>query len=505
MSKLTKRDFDDYLGKDNFYNEEDKEQFYRKLNPSKGWKKHWIPQTITVAMVIGIFLLAVQLYQGNLPFTSTEINEEGNDSTPETVEETDWSSWIVAESTEDVDAFYENTIPGFRIAEELNQVIDINQKHALTDNVSLYIDKAWYHEDKIHLFYSMDLVNDEIVTNNHETGVITEFQFDGDSESSLPLASPSSWSGVVFSDAFNNKLYRVSTITLEEEEQLLKQEQLTASFAIDAHNEDVTLSEIELPVSYGKETITSNSINDSIQTANSNITLTRYDKGADKGYLYFTVDSTMGQEIEFLNGFIKIGNGEDIYLMDRTIGVHKDTFVLDIPELVTEEVTIDFEYVSMIEKEDTIDLSIDVSNYDHSVAEDFSEITMNQKVDEVFNTEIYLESITYDELGVTVGMTTETIEPSNSANLHLTSIVPVLADWGSWMTNKIEATNDNGETTTENHFHSIGKYVEDDNYRIHTFGLVWSFIQDANEVNFTIKDLSIGEDINQTITIPIQD
>ncbi|SET22089.1 hypothetical protein SAMN05216389_10734 [Oceanobacillus limi] len=473
------------------------------------WKKHWILQTLTAAIVIGLFIVGIQIYQGESPFFSTSDEEEIIDSKPE--ENTDWSNWISAESIIDVDAFYQSTIPGLRIAEELNQVVEINQKYPLNNDVFLYIDKAWYHEDKIHLFYSMDLSDDEIVTNNLETGVLYDFLLHKENDSTIKLKtdSPSPWSGVVFNDVFNSKVYRVSTITLEDAKQLAGREQLTTTFSIDLYHNEVTLPEIQLPVAYGNQEISSSYLKEWRETMNSTIVLERYDKGADKGYIYGSIESEMGQEIENLHGTITLNNGDRIPIKERIIDLHENEFVIEITELTTESVSMEFDYLSMIEKEDTIDIPIDVSEYEGSVFGDPVEETMKVGVDNVYNTNIILRSLTFDDKGLTVGISTEKVNSNGSSQLNISSITPEKHNERSDSLNIISAVDNHGESakehdllSAEHHQLSSGDELEND---ILTFGIAKGFIEGKEEITAHIRRLSIGEEFEWNVEIPKQE
>ncbi|WP_010096542.1 hypothetical protein [Ornithinibacillus scapharcae] len=498
MSKLTKKDFDDYLGIESYHTKEDHERFYRNIQTSKGRNFYWLPKSLTAALIIGLFVVGTQFLLGNIPFISSDDNESDSE------EKTDWSLWKEADSLHDVDYFYDAIIPGLKIARERNQVIDINQKHSLNDEVRLYIDKAWFHEDKIYLFYSMDLLTDDFVEKNHQTGSIDDFvllEKDG-TNIKLKTDSPSPWSGIVFHDSFNNKLYRVATITLEDEKLLAEADQLTASFSIDAHHEEVSLSNIELPVAYGDETITSRALNESFQTLHSYISFKRFDKSADTGYLFGVVDSDLGQEVETLHGTITLDNGEEIYLTDRLTVLYDGEFILDLPELAHENVSIDIDYLSMLEKEKTIDIPIDLSDYHKEGSENVIEQskTINEPIAELGNTNILLRSIHFDNQGVTVTISTNKIATDLPTQINFYSFFPESAGWG--FPNSLNAVDNNGEEAEDYHFHSMSDSGESNEF---TFGLTRKFIENKEHVTISISNLSIGEEFEWNAEISKQD
>jgi hypothetical protein len=495
MSKLSKEDFDEYLGNESFYNEEDKERFYRNIQSTKGWKRHWVPQTITLALLVGLFVIGVQFFQGNMPITSTD-EEEATES------KTDWSLWKEATSTKDVEAYYDATVPGYRIAREFNQVIDLNQKHALNDEITLYMDKAWYHEDKIYLFYSMDLTNEEVVEENHLTGNISDFLLYKEDGSTVQLETENSspWSGMYLSDAFNNKLYRVATILLEDENQLSSMKELTASFSIDAHNEEATVNEVNIPVSYGSEVITSNDLNESHFSLHSQFNLKRFDMSNGKGYLFGSVQSDLGQKLESIYGEFRNSHGEKISVMERINPLYEGEFLIEIPELAENDISLVLDHLFIQENEESIQISIDVSDYDGSVSEDPVEKEMDQYMDEVNNMYVFLRSLRFDQQGVTIGITAKPSAQDATAKLFLISFVPKVAGLG--FPNTVTALSDNGEAAKEHHFLYSSNEVGSD---IHTFGLRKAFIVDANELAITIDNLLFGEEFNWEVEIPKQD
>lgn len=493
MSKLTKKDFDDYLGIDCYHTKEDKELFYRNIHPSKGRNSHWLPKALTAVLIIGLFVVGAQLYMGNI--TLSTINKEDSPSS----EKTDWSLWKKAESLQDIDNYYDATIPGLKIARERNQVIDVDQKHLLNDKTSLYIDKAWFHEDKIYIFYSMELLKDELVEKNHQTGSIYNFvlhQKDG-STVKLKTESPGPWSGIVFDDTFNNKLYRATTITLDDEILVDGVNQITTSFSIDAHHDEVTLTDINLPVEYGNEVITSSPLNESFQTPHSYISLKRFDKSAETGYLFGLVDSELGQEIENLQGTITLASGEEIYLIERLTVLHDGEFVLNLPELAKENISIDINYLSIIEKEKSIDFSIDLSDY---VEDKSVEKPMNKPITELGNTNIVLKNISYSDRGVTFTFSTSKMATHEPTQINFYSLVPAAA----WLDfpNILNAVDNNGEKAKEYHFHSMN---EGGDSEVFTFGLTEQFIKDKDHVTVSISNILIEEEFEWNVEIPKQD
>lgn len=494
MSKLTKKDFDDYLGLESYHTKEDQERFYRNIQPSKGRKSHWLPKTLSAALIIGLFVVGAQFYMGNVPLATS--NQE--DSISE--EKKDWTLWKKAESLQDVDNYYDATIPGLRIARERDQVIEVNQKHPLNDEVSLYIDKAWFHEDKIYLFYSMDLLKDEVVEKNHQTGSIYDFvlyQKDG-STVKLKTESPGPWSGMVLDDTFNNKLYRVTTITLDDDT-LDGVDEITTSFTIDAHHDEVTLTDIKLPVQYGDEDITSSSIDESFQSPYSYISFKRFDKSAETGYLFGLIDSELGQEIDILHGNITLANSKKIPLTDRLTVLHDGEFVLDLPELTKENISIDINHLYMIEKERSVDFPIDLSDYVEGKSMDKP---MNKLITELElgDNNIFLRNVSYNDFGVTVSFSVSNMTYHKRTQINFDSLVPGLE--GTDFPNNLNAVDNNGEKAKEHHFHTINNRGDSD---VFTFELTKQFIKDKDYVTVSITNILMEEEFEWSVELPKPD
>jgi hypothetical protein len=292
----------------------------------------------------------------------------------------------------------------------------------------------------------------------------------------------------------------VAIILLEDENQLSSMKELTASFSIDAHNEEATVTEVNIPVSYGSEVITSNEINESHNSFHSQFYLKRYDKSAGKGYLFGSVQSDLGQKLESIYGEFRNSNGEKISVMERINPLYEGEFFIEIPELSENDISMVLDHLFIQENEESLQISIDVSDYKGSVSEDHVEKEMDQYMDEVNNMYVYLRSLRFDQQGVTVGISTEQSAQDDTAQIHFSSFFPKVAGWS--FPNSLTAVADDGEEAKEYHFLQTSYEVGSE---INTFGLTKSFIKDKDEVTISIGDLSFGEEFNWEIDIPKQD
>ncbi|SET21857.1 hypothetical protein SAMN05216389_10726 [Oceanobacillus limi] len=426
MSKLSKKDFDNYLGKDAYYSNQDKERFYNTLHQPTGYKKHWFPQLLTAAFLIGILIVGVQFLKDDIPSLSTTSNPNGPGY--------DLGEGILSvHSQDEVDSFYQEKVPGLKQAEELGLLTTIDDTISLTNDSSLHIEKIWYHSLGMEIFYSIDLPDADLSNKKLTAPGITDLWINGDSDENIPkqyvsITEDSLYprEGVIYNGRFYHHI-RTNKILGSGDRQLNKIEQsVQTNLTIYLFDEEITLNNIEIPIYYDKEndepTITTR-LSEGIKDDLVSIKFNRMDIGINYNHIYGNINIPDKYKLNRITGSY-LNEKDNQYQQIHGIPneFEPDSFRLSIPafETVPEELELRLGSV-VLSGNESFEFSLDVSDYQDNLSKTTSKrygYTEPRKVGQIQDTAIYLESALYDHRGIFLTLRYDPLNENQELSLY---------------------------------------------------------------------------------------
>lgn len=495
MSKLSKEDFDAFLGKESFYSEQDKDRFFNKLNTTPKRKRNWFPQLVSAIAIFGVFYAGFQVIQEGFPFTSS------SDQIKETQE------YKTVDSKEEVDTYYENMTPGLERAEELGLVTEVDKTDPITEKSSLHIEKIWYNSDEIFVFYSISLPNLDRISEEQAAPQITSFYLQPDNADRFPgqlldlyTKNMGPREGIIY----NNRFYhRATSIQIENKanEPLNQFDGLvTANITVNQFGEKVKVPDVEIPIHYNKkqEPTFSSSINQTIKSQNVTFTFDRIDIGVTKNYLYGKVDGP--NDLHQIKGTITTQSGKSQTILGSNPSDDKpNSFVFRIPAFnsIPKKINIDIDSVSFV-GDDSFEFSLDVSDYEEKLLISSNEYEENahKKITEIKNTAIYLNKLFYDERGIDFSIMYEPENPNQAVQLMET-----IPSTGEFQAKRdlpvlVSAENEKGKPA------EFGERGSGPGQQFDLF-LAKSFVESSEKVDITIENLLYNVKIEDSISFSI--
>ncbi|WP_164670484.1 DUF4179 domain-containing protein [Virgibacillus doumboii] len=494
MSKLSRKDFDDYIGKDSFYSEQDKERFFKRLRQSERKKKNWFPQLMTAAIALLILFAGMQFIQNGLPFQSAG--------------DKDYGAWKVADSKEEVTAYFKSRTPGLELAEEKGLVSEINKSIPLEGKSDLKIEKIWYNSEEIFVFYSIGIPNPEIMKNQETAPHITQFYVQSDENGQYPNQNLSVYAkqtgpqdGIIYNDRF---YHRATMMPIRDQSHnVISQidDIITAIITVNLFNESQDTQEVKLPINFdqSEETVASSSIDKTIHAGNASLTIDRIEMRVSQTVLYGSIDTPNGNALQRINGSVitKDAKGNEDPTSFSMPASSPTSFKLEFRPMnsMPENITVKIDSV-VLSSDDSFNFSLDASDYNGDLSSSGSK-NAHRQVGEIKNTKIYLEELVYNDRGLNVNILYEPEEPDQT--IQLASAIPKQHGLNDDLPLLVSAVNEDGE---------VGELLQsgsgpgklDEGYG---FTLNKSFIQSSEQIDITIENLPYKILINDSIEAPI--
>ncbi|GGA89703.1 hypothetical protein [Ornithinibacillus halotolerans] len=490
MNNLSKRDFDKYIGKDSFYTEEDKERFFNQSGKTKR-RKHLIPQLLTVAFILGIFIVGANFIQ-NTVFLSSNDNVG-----PETrIELTE------VDSLEKIKEYYYQLTPGLGRAEDLGLVTEVDKTLAIKEGYDLHIDKIWYNSENIHVYYSIGIPEIKTVYQN-SIPAISNLKILGDEDGRF-LSQESGPSGINESiPIFNKRIYNHISLSPLENHNFESIDQIEEFVSIQvttelAYKDYYDLEEIEIPLKYNedkiKETVITTPINETFIFPGGRIVVDQFEMGVSKNYIHGDIYLDEGIHLMYGDGTIDIGTEDPLYLYFYKEDPDSTAIVMETDAFnhVPEEVNVKINSLSLY-GQDAFKFSIDLADYGYFKNYENQDIKVHEKITEIKDTSIFLDKLYVDEDGLRFFILFEPKNKNQSIQLIPGSINTYQGNIGQDIPNLITVVNELGEPSDGSDIFGTRSIYEDSSYALQ---LIKSFVQSSERIDITVENLSYLVKVN---------
>ncbi|HHV71289.1 MAG TPA: hypothetical protein GXX38_01595 [Clostridia bacterium] len=348
--------------------------------------------------------------------------------------------------------YFYKKIPGLKRAEQLGLVKENGLEMDLGEGMDLRIERIWYNEDYIYLFYSIPFAKDK------QQYLIGDLLW---KEGNFPLRTSgfsdrfSPGEGAVWQDRF----YSVLTFTPFQEEidgNWIKVERIgEISFKgrVVRGDEQYEVKNIVIPINLdlSKDVVYSVKINQKLELDNLSILWEKIEIRSAKNLVYFQVEQPAGQRLVELNAYLLTDQGEKSYLKllanESDLKSFKAEFSAfnEIPgrmSLVVEGIVLAGKDVLSFE----LDPDSVRSKWD---GENMVSLQTDKYLTTIHNSKIYLEELIYDERGLAFQLRYDQIAENkpferlvanNPPNINLRD-----KENNSLLPNLVEARNEKGE------------------------------------------------------------
>jgi len=503
MSKLSKHDFDEYLGKDSFYSEKDKNRFYKQLRKRNG-KKNWFAPLATVMVAISMLFIGITSFKYDYSFFN--FNAQQNIFGPSLN-----NSIQEVQTKQAVDSYYYEKTPGLKRAEKLGLVTEVNKRVEITEDASIEIDKIWYNSDDIFIFYNTSLPKETKMTERYMPPRLANLRVKPEisekfSSQYLTLYTKNigSREGIVYNNRFYHRIVAEPIKTQNDEEIKQIDEKVSVDISMKINENRSTVSNVEIPLQYNKESqsVYTTSINQTIENPLVDIQFNRIEIGINKNYLYGEIDSVNNHKIHEIKGKVTTDTGEDFRIFGSNRNDNKpNSFIFETQAFNSEpeEIDIEIQQVSLV-GEKSFEFSLDVSDYEQKISNGSGkyEKQLHKKIDEIKQTNIFLERLYYDDRGISFGILYEPIDTNQK--VHLLESTPRTPREGS-RGSKLELPTEVSAVNSEGIKGEYGQRgVGGSHFSVF---LTNDFVKSSQEVNVTVKNLLYKVAVNDSISFPV--
>ncbi|PKR77114.1 hypothetical protein CEY16_10225 [Halalkalibacillus sediminis] len=159
MDKLSKKDFDHFLGEKQYYDSSsDKNRFFKKKKGMR-FMRRLVPQFVTAVLVFSVFILIINV---GIP----PLSEQGQ--TDLEIDPHLKNQIEIAESEEEMDRILEEHLHGLSEAREKGLVKEVNQQYNVPDSeINLRVEEVWVTDEHMHLMYSLPVSEEELKTSDY--------------------------------------------------------------------------------------------------------------------------------------------------------------------------------------------------------------------------------------------------------------------------------------------------------------------------------------------------
>lgn len=505
-NKISKRDFDAYLGKDSYFKVEDKERFYKNIDRKQKYKRKWFPQVLSAAFVLGLFFLGYQVWIGNLPLLGDNLQA---DPIQQDIDYRNTSGIVYADSIEEVWQYFYDKAPGLERAIRDDLVTELNDSFKLGEKgETLHLDRIWYTGGIGYLFYSFEMPNLQYDTPPADIPYILSMEtsvVDGVPKSDEFIISYPNYLTRLDGIIYDGRLYKgLSFVDMLEKDKI---ESFQADLTVQVYGQTITEVQAEFPIHFNKSKlpIYSATIDQTIKVDGYNLTFNKVEINVDGTTVWAEIEVSKGHRLAGIETVLKTNHGEEILLM--TSGViekdHQIRFIGEALDEIPEDMTIDVKSLDFVIEDETIHFSLDVSDYQEWLENSTNEKRLHQHLGNRMNTDIYLESLVYDEAGVTARIQYQPEEENQ--DIQLKEAIPQDATIYNGASDRfvfpllLTAVNEKGYN---HHFYqAVG-----DNTNENSFLIFFEryFIENSERIEVTIENLLYSMNVDQSVTFSFE-
>lgn len=504
-SKLSKEDFDYYLGEEPLLTDEDKEKVFMRLQGKK--QQRIKPYIITSgALALSLFLAILIILLPN-----DEINERNqekqNDKIEEHVDEhleehkieeddnddifENYLKFVEVDSREEVDAYFKELVPNINIAEELGLVTEVNQSSQIDGlEGNIHLEKIWPTSSGIYMFYSIEY---EDFNKNDEYYSSFEFHVLKGDRVLLGVTNLS-----LRSTLYNGRIYEVA-FAPSLDEAVGTEGELLIEPSIFVNSNEYMIEPMKVEYLYNRKAEESYTTEIPIEREfvinDVKVNVNRLIKKLDKTYIYFKLDLPIEHEVLTIN--VELFDDQNQRIESQYSGeleLENNEIVMEFKALGDDldKVTISI-YNSKLVSNESFETVLDVTEFVPGILDEHPVIVrpMKRLIDSKINTNIYIDQIEYDQSQLRVSFS---YEPIFGANIHLTEV------WVPSLTGKQNTpiiTNEKGEE----HPNTLFYYLANGNIGIEVYRY---FVEKSDQLHIEIKNLVYDVNINESITINLK-
>ncbi|MUK88282.1 hypothetical protein GMD78_07755 [Ornithinibacillus sp. L9] len=505
MSKLSKKDFDAFLGEDAYYTDQDKERFIKNINRKKPTKNHWFPQLLTSALLLGVLVIGVQFFKEDTSFLSSLTN-------PKPQAEYDFGEGVkTVDSWEEVEQYYLDRIPGLKRAENLGLVTKVDKIFTLNDDSTLHLDKIWYNSRQIEFFYSIGLPDPSLIPEYAPEPIISSIWVNRNEDVDIPKQQLGFYEeknypreGIIYKD----RLYHYITTDhvfkeADNEYGVLEKinHVLNTDIRVSLFHDEITIPNVDIPVRYDKEneTVLTTKMNKEVKDTDMSMKFNQLDIGVTDNFIYG--DIHLPDEYNF-SSLVASFSDDQNYQNESVYGVPNgpDEFMISIPTFnqIPEHINVNIDKI-FVESNDSFEFSLDVTDYKEKQSSNSGryEVNTHQKVGEFKDNSIYLEKLLYTSTGIVMTIQYEPLDKNQQLKLHADNPSVFFHNDSSYKQPLfISGQNEKGETALFGHPGS----KSDDQFNVL---IDREFITNSEVVDISVENLLYEINVDQSIEIPV--
>ncbi|WAA12565.1 hypothetical protein [Fervidibacillus halotolerans] len=502
MIKISKKDFDQFLGSEPFYSEMDKKRFFRTVQNKKR-NRDWFPKLLTAALITGLFVVTLQFFQ----YPQFLFQQDHRNADSILLGE---KKWTVASSKKDVEAFFDQLVPGLNLAKDRGVVKEIEQRISLGDGVDLRIEEIWNTSEQLYIFYSIGVTDVEKWKNSHSIPVIEDIFLKRDSENAFysqhvtmepDLITPSN---TIF---YKNRMYHyLKAPALLSSEPLESVDTIgIVDISMDVFGEKVTVENVELPIYYDyfeeKESVVSQYIDRTLVGEGFRFDFERLDIRLTDTLLYTTVQTPEGTRVWEVEGRIEPypGTEKDVQSFQVNLGqINQNWFTAELQpfQKIPDELTIHIDNVWII-GDDVLRFSINRTDIEKNVTDPESgSEPYHQFITEIKSTKVYLENFYRVEGGIMLVLQYEPTDVNTFVSLKKADLTTFDIEGDVIFPNVLSVTNEKGNRFDITY---AGQYKDDEFYLF----LDEKWLQESEQINVELKNLLYLLKVNQSLSFPV--
>ncbi len=477
MNKLRKEDFDEYFGQDPFYSEADKKRLFQTIKQKQKQKKYFLPKVISALTAIVLLIITVQFFD----FQKTAPNEE------------------VAQLSKDVVNYFEEVVPGYHRAKELELVTPVDKVFTLKNNIiedyNIRIEEIWYNSKGVFMFYSIGRVDGQPLQQTENPPELYELNI----SSEKTFTEDTLWFYNYDGKMYDNRFYNVAWSNPYMDVSPLKNvdENIDGTALVVMFGMELKAMMTGLPFQYNmekeEELTKSIPLNTNSSFGEFDIKYEEIVLGLVENQLKLTFDSEY--IISYVAGIVETDNLEnrkfEIYFSN---GVEPNQYHIPFPSFKVdpkETLQVNVEEVNFI-SDDFFSFEVDVSPF-HNNEEDSIE-NPNELLYEGYNSKIFLTELQWHNNGLTFGLSIE----YDDEDEHILADIP---SFHEGLQTLLKVENEKGiEVSERDYLHPFG--VREGN-KIY-FTIDKSFILNSNRLYISLEKLVVSKMINDELKVTVK-
>lgn len=442
-------------------------------------RKRYGRQLVIVAIIFISFVVFMQLMTE--PKTEQTIPHEPEEDKEEIDEGPVYNptfSWPEVQTKEELNRQFHDTVPGLERAEDLGFVKEINETINIKNtNLDLIVEKAWYTSEGVYVFYSINYKED-----------MNDIFFEFYKKDGSILSISHYGTRVIFEDRLH-EVIKLKPVR-DEDRKIIENYEGDYSFNLEMRRNGIVrrIKDQSIPLSFSKEKEDEYAFNVSINKtiANDWLTLTIDDF---ESRLY---GNTLSLSYESNDSLYRVeGPQTNVYQL-QSLNVKPDEnnqfeIKLGAFDEVPETLIIPFDEAQLMSDQAFL-FNINTSDINPGESK-----RVEKLIDEIFQTEVYLEKINYIDDGIEVTIRLNQL----SDDIYLMNHGPRIRNPESF--NHLVVSNERDEVYHFSNFSSFGS-----NHRF-GFTIPSEFVEESEGILVEIENLLYGVNLNGTVEVPIKE